>query len=65
MGAGGCACPAGATVFLRYTEGFKSFTPIILPGVVIVESTPDFRFQPVPEAEARAELANTRTLAAE
>jgi hypothetical protein len=38
---------------------------IVLPGVVIVESRPDFRFEPVPEAEARAELANTRTLAAD
>jgi hypothetical protein len=52
----------GSTIYLRYTEGFKTFTPIILPTGTFVESTGDFRFEAVPEAEAMSELANTKKL---
>ena len=54
--------PAGATVYLRYTEGFKAFVPIVLPVGVIVLSQGDYRFEAVPEAEALAEIANTKSL---
>ena len=56
---------AGETIYLRYTEAFKSFTPILLPSGAIVESSGDYRFEPVPEAEALAELAKTKPLEVE
>ncbi|MCL4767623.1 MAG: DUF2846 domain-containing protein [Hyphomicrobiaceae bacterium] len=57
--------PAGATLYLRYTEAFSSIVPIVLPGMVVVISTGDFRFEPVPETEALAELAKTSALGPE
>ena len=54
--------PGGLTVYLRYTESFKSITPIVLPKGVVVESTIDYRFAAVPETEAQAELAKTTPL---
>jgi hypothetical protein len=54
--------PAGATVYLRYTETIKSFVPIVLPGAVTVIMSGQFAFEPVPEPEALAELAKTRRL---
>ncbi len=54
--------PAGATVYLRYTETIKSFIPIILPGAVTVIMSGQFAFEPVPEAEALPEIAKTRRL---
>jgi hypothetical protein len=54
--------PAGSTLYLRYTEGFKSFVPIVLPGGTFVSSSGDYRFEPVPKPEALAELANTKPL---
>jgi Protein of unknown function (DUF2846) len=54
--------PAGSTLYLRYTESFKTFVPIVLPVGVAVVSSGDYRFDYVPEAEALAELANTKPL---
>jgi len=54
--------PAGSTLYLRYTESFKTFVPIVLPVGVAVISSGDYRFEYVPEAEALAELANTKPL---
>jgi hypothetical protein len=54
--------PAGSTLYLRYSESFKTFVPIPLPGGVVVISSGDFRFEFVPESEARSELANTKAL---
>jgi hypothetical protein len=54
--------PPGSTLYLRYTESFRTFVPIPLPVGVVVISSGDFRFEFVPEAEAMAELANTKTL---
>jgi hypothetical protein len=54
--------PAGSTVYLRYTEGLKSISPIVLPTGVYVQSTGDYRFEFVPEAEALVELAKTKAL---
>lgn len=54
--------PAGATVYLRYTETIKTFIPIILPGAVTVIMSGQFAFEPVPEPEALAEISNTRRL---
>jgi hypothetical protein len=57
------AASAGQTIYLRYTESFKEFTPILLPkGGAIVESSGDYRFESVPESEALAELAKTKPL---
>ena len=53
---------AGSTLYLRYTESFKTFVPIVLPVGVAVVSSGDYRFEYVPEAEALAELANTKPL---
>jgi len=56
------AAPAGATVYLRYTEGFKRITPIALPAGVFVETTGEYRFEFVPAAEAALEMAKTKAL---
>ena len=56
------SAPAGSTLYLRYTESFKSFVPIVLPGGAAVSSSGDYRFEPVPKSEALAELANTKPL---
>jgi hypothetical protein len=53
---------AGSTLYLRYTECFKTFVPIVLPVGVVVISSGDYRFEYVPEVEALAELANTKPL---
>jgi hypothetical protein len=47
---------------LRYTEGFKRITPIALPTGIFVESTGEYRFEYVPEAEAVVEMAKTKAL---
>lgn len=52
----------GATVYLRYTEHFKTITPIILPNAVFISSTGDFRFEMVDEPTALQELAETEQL---
>ena len=57
--------PSGATLYFRYTEGFKTFVPIVLPHGAFVESSGSFRFEPVRKAEALAELANTKPLEVE
>jgi Protein of unknown function (DUF2846) len=54
--------PPGSTIYLRYTEGFKQITPIVLPVGIFVESVGDYRFEYVPEPEALAGIANTKTL---
>jgi predicted small lipoprotein YifL len=56
---------AGSTAYFRYSETYKSFVPIVLPGVVVVHSTANIGFEAVPEAEALAELAKTKKLASE
>jgi hypothetical protein len=53
---------AGSTVYLKYTEGFSSFVPIILPKTAVVLSSLYHRFDAVPEREALAELAETQAL---
>jgi len=57
--------PAGSTLYFRYTEGFKTFVPIVLPHGAFVESSGSFRFEPVQKSEALAELANTKPLEVE
>jgi hypothetical protein len=47
---------------LRYTEGFKTVAPIVLPGGAFLSSSGDYRFGPVAKSEALAELANTKPL---
>jgi hypothetical protein len=56
------AAPVGATIYLRYTEGFKAIVPIPLPVGVVVVSSANYVFEFVPEAEALAELASTQAL---
>lgn len=56
------SAPAGSTLYLRYTESFKSFVPIVLPVGVAVVSSGDYRFEYVPETEALTELADTKPL---
>ena len=56
------SAPSGSTLYLRYTESFKTFVPIVLPVGVVIVSSGDYRFEYVPEAEALAELANTKPL---
>jgi len=53
---------AGSTVFMRYTEKFKTFRPIILPNVTVIDSNGDFRFEPVVEKAALEELKETELL---
>jgi hypothetical protein len=53
---------AGSTLYLRYTESFKSFAAVPVATGAVVESTGNFRFEAVPEAEARAELASATPL---
>jgi hypothetical protein len=54
--------PAGSTLYLRYTESFKTFGPIVLPGGAFVESSGNYRFEPVAKSEALVELAKTKPL---
>jgi hypothetical protein len=56
------SAPAGSTLYLRYTEGFKTFVPTVLPGGAFVESSGNYRFEPVAKSEALAELAKTTPL---
>jgi hypothetical protein len=53
---------AGSAVYLKYTEGFSSFVPIILPKTAVILSSMYQRFDAVPEREALAELAQTQAL---
>jgi hypothetical protein len=53
---------AGSTVYLRYTEGFSSFVPIMVGKVATVISSTYQRFETVPEREALAELAGTKSI---
>lgn len=53
---------AGSTIYLRYTEMFKSITPIFLPNVTVISSTGDYRFELVDEATAPKELQETELL---
>ena len=57
---------AGSTLYLRYTEGFKSITAIPIPHAgVFVESTGDYRFEGVVPAEATTDIAGLTALAIE
>jgi hypothetical protein len=51
-----------ASLYLRYTEGFRTGVPIVLPGGAFLQSSGSYRFEPVPKSEALAELANTKPL---
>jgi hypothetical protein len=53
---------AGSTVYLKYTEGFSTFVPIILPNTALVLSSTYHQFDVVPEREALTELAQTQSL---
>jgi hypothetical protein len=54
---------AGSTLYLRYTESFKTFAAIPVPHVgVFVDSTGDYRFESIPAAEATAEIAGATLL---
>lgn len=53
---------AGSTLYLRYTESFKSFAAVPLPSGTVVESSGDYRFEAVRDPEARAEIADTKPL---
>jgi hypothetical protein len=46
--------PPRSTLYLRYTESFKTFAPTVLPTGVAVAPSGDYRFEFVPEAEALA-----------
>ncbi|MET0651817.1 MAG: DUF2846 domain-containing protein [Hyphomicrobiaceae bacterium] len=54
--------PAGATVYLRYSESFKSITPIVLPAGVVVHSTGSFRFDPVTASTANSAMSGMSRL---
>jgi hypothetical protein len=54
--------PAGATLYLRYTESFGSIVPIALPQGVLVVSSGRFRFEAVQKSEALAEMSGTEAL---
>ena len=54
---------AGSTLYLRYTESFKSFAAVPIPHVgVFVESTGDYRFESIAPAEATADIAGLTAL---
>jgi hypothetical protein len=54
--------PAGATVYLRYSETFKTFVPVALPKGVYVNSTGNYRFEPVAPSEAKSEMSGMARL---
>ena len=54
--------PAGTTLYLRYTEGFKTIAPIVLPKGAFLVSSGNYRFEAVLKSEALAEIANTQAL---
>jgi hypothetical protein len=54
--------PPASTLYLRYTESFKTFVPVPLPTGVAVISSGDYRFEFVPKSDALTELANTTPL---
>jgi uncharacterized protein DUF2846 len=54
--------PPGATLYLRYTEGFGTFVPIPLPQGVLVVSSGQFRFEAVARPEALVEISGTQPL---
>ena len=54
--------PAGATVYLRYSETFKTFEPVALPKGVYVNSTGNYRFEPVAASEAKSEMSGMTRL---
>jgi hypothetical protein len=55
---------AGGTVYVRYTEGIKNVTGMmVLPkGGAVFETEGYFRFELVPEPEALSELAKSKPL---
>ena len=59
------AVPAGATLYLRYTEGFKTMMPIVLPKGAFLLSSGAYRFEAVAKSDALAEIAHTQPLAVE
>lgn len=59
------AVPAGATLYLRYTEGFKTMVPIVLPKGAFLVSTGAYRFEAVPKSDALAEIAHTQPIGLE
>jgi hypothetical protein len=54
--------PPAGRIFVRYSEAYKGFVPIILPKVGAVITQMEFRFDEVPESEALGELADTKAL---
>jgi hypothetical protein len=54
--------PAGATVYLRYSEGYNSFVPVVVPGFVAVLSSHYYRFERVPGPEAKSAMAGMSRL---
>ena len=48
--------PAGTTIYLRYSETFKSISPIVLPSGVYVNSTGNYHFELVAEPTAKREM---------
>ena len=54
--------PAGATIYLRYSETFKTFDPVALPKGVYVNSTGNFRFEPVAPSAAKSEMSGMTRL---
>ena len=49
--------PAGATMYLRYSEGYNSFVPIVLPGAAFVVSSHYYRFERMAASVAKNEMA--------
>jgi hypothetical protein len=54
--------PPGAIMYLRYSEGYKSFVPVVVPGFVAVLSSHYYRFERVPGPEAKSAMAGMSRL---
>ena len=54
--------PPGAIMYLRYSEGYKSFLPVVVPGFVAVLSSHYYRFERVPRSEAQSAMAGMSRL---
>ncbi len=54
--------PPGATLYLRYTEGFGTFVPIPLPQGAVVLSSGQYRFEAISKSEAIVEMSGSQPL---
>ena len=56
------AASPGRKIYVRYTEAYANFVPIILPKVGALITQWEYRLEEVPESEALSELADTKAL---